>query len=187
MSHSRINSHKGTIMIEFALVLPIILMISLGAFEISRAIRLVGVASKLSYEVAKVAIKECFDGGEKISVQPFDVCLQEKQEGVQILAESIVPGTKIYLRYYVTNAPVNPSGWKGDKAASKYPQTDSDEFQENLDRTETFIKDNFDKLKEHRKLIVGECFLPYSPLFGFISTFLPFRTSNNYMYDATII
>lgn len=181
------RKETGVILVEFAIILPIILLITIGAFEITRAIRIVGVASKLSYEVAKVAIKECFDGGENIGVQPFDACMQERVTGIQNLASTIVPGSRIFLNYYaVPNTTGTYSSWPIFRRFST-SATGEPAFDTSISKTTDFLNARVNNLKEHRKIIVGECFLPYTPLFGYVRLFLPFRTSGSYLYDATII
>lgn len=176
-------NNKGSVLVELALILPIILVISLTVFEFTRAIHHLTIASSASKEFANIIKRDCPEDPLLLGA-----CLENQRLSFQQYLQSIVSGTELSITYLVPDSPRtapnrNDATWKtlfsaGDLTKSRLSQL----------MNGNQLKTDYSKLDRHQSIVFSECYVPYSPILIFINSIfnLPF-VSGDFLYDATII
>lgn len=204
MNRKRIyNNISGTVLVELTIIFPIILLITLTGFEFTRAIKFLKISTSFSKEMANLAIRDCSDSTTRRT------CLDEKRENLEKFAQTVVPEMEIMISYieYDTDSEKNGAGsgiWVNGYTLRSLDDVGNPSTN-NTSNFSTFVASNkwntyVNKLKNHLRpwkiniwvydggeLYFAECFVPYDPLFGFVTKILPFGGNNGYIYDATII
>ena len=102
----------GVALVEFILIMPLAIIICLGAIDLSRAIRTFKTASTLSREMANAAYRECVtsDRAER------EACLLHAQNRIQNFANQLVdpnPAVAVTMFIWVPNPGENPLNGTG--------------------------------------------------------------------------
>ncbi len=183
---SQINSNQGSVLVELALILPIIFVISLTVFEFTRAIHHLTIASSASKEFANIIKRDCPEDSSQLPT-----CLNSQRTNFEEYLQSIVPGTKLAVTYMIANSDrinlVDRATWSvTPQYISKHPDTVS--RLPLLLGNDGKIKTSFSNLDRHQAIVFSECYVPYSPILVFINTIfnLPF-VAGDFLYDATIV
>ncbi len=169
-------------LVELALILPIIFVISLTVFEFTRAIHHLTIASSASKEFANIIKRECPD-----DPQLLPSCLDSELIQFQEYLQTIVTGTKLAVTYLKpTGDPIAP----GDRATWNTPfhKGNISQSRLNLLLDVNKIRPEFSNLDRHEAIVFAECFVPFSPILVFINSIftLPY-VQGSFLYDATII
>lgn len=171
-------SEKGNIVVEFAMVLWVIVIISFGGLEVARVLDYRQIAAVVSREAARVTYRECSVNASGANY--YNLCLArvDVAAAFQNFANALVPGSKVIVRIYGLDAAGTSVVLLG-----RYPATGTLPAFQAFDTLEL----NFKAMVEnHRIVVVSEAFVPYQPvLLGFSSRYLNLVGQN--IYDVTVI
>ena len=174
---------KGGVLVEFALILPLMIIIAVSGFEFTRALRFLKISADLSKEIAKITLRECFDA---TTTNLHQICLETNRERLENFANTIVPGVELIITYSEFNPAI--TDWNPPVIAiGERAPTDPIDFNRQTSRFQNFMNTFGGTLTLHQKIYFGECFVPYQPIFTFLEAVLPFNTQNGFLYDATVI
>ena len=168
----RFTSDEGNLIVEFAIIVPVILLIAFGALDISRAMRVKQIAQTLSRESASLAYRDC-------SVQPGTTttdCLDLVQQRMNTRSGMVLPGSQIVLTLYSYD-PVagNITQYGPSGGTSKY----------SLSRLNTIGDNVGNMVRAQREVVIAEINAPYSSLLA-PSTRL-FQLGERTFYDVSIL
>jgi hypothetical protein len=197
--------NKGNIILELALILPVIMLISFASLEVARAFDHWEAASILSREIARTVFQEC--SGRSDAQNCLDVA--ESKYGNQTLRQQIEgfarrlmpdarlvvsiykydPATSTYSRLALSPSTADPDITMSRPYVSKF-DLDGNSFEYPSVPTGSTSVD--DVLKASRVIVIGEAFIPYAPVIGPISFgWLTFRNPTGrigqFFYDVTVI
>ena len=178
------SSEQGNVIIEFALVLWIIVLISMAGLEITRAIGRRQIATVLSREVANAVYRKC-------SVIPpqssFQSCLNVEPAGARMtdfrsFAVGLVPGTRISVRIWSVNPATGlPREEYADLIPTPVPLDIKNSF------SATGSSSEFKALvAQHDLVVAAEVFVPFRPIFLNFGGNL-FNLRNGNFYDVTVL
>ena len=174
MYRSRL-SESGAAALEFALVLPVILLLTLCVNELIRTSSAKKVVTQLSREAANIAYRECTGLADR---QVLLNCLNQQRDNIQLFARAnIHPDAEIILSYYeIGPAPQRLLMEKGISTGQ-------------LNRTRFSTTNGAFKAEitvlDSQAIYVGEAFIPYRPV---IREFLNiFGWDLTMVYDATVV
>jgi hypothetical protein len=171
-------NEKGNIIVEFAMVLWVIVIISFGGLELARALDYRQVAAVVSREAARVAYRECSVNGGGANY--YDLCLGRVDiaPAFQSFATALAPGSRVVVRIYGLDAAGTNVVLLG-----RYPSTGTLPGFKPFDNQET----NFTSMvTNHHVVVVSEAFVPYQPmLLGFSNRSLNLEGRD--IYDVTVI
>lgn len=177
----------GNVIIEFALLVPILLILAFAGLEISRAIRYMQFATAVSREIVSVAYRDCTSRQEDPAYT--GQCLDQVQANFQEFANRLIPGSEICISVYrhtetggfelvgrsITSGATNQSDF--DAVGGVFVQQANGFRKGNLD-TET--------IKAHHVVAIGEAFVPYRSLLQ--SFLLPVGIApRGFVYDVTLV
>lgn len=168
------NSESGVAVLEFALVLPLILLLTLCVNEVIRTSSAKKVVTQLSREAVNLAYRECTGLADR---QLVVNCLNQQRDNIQLFARTnIHPEAEIILSYYETGpAPQKILSEKATSSGNLNPSRFS--------TTNGAFKSEITVL-ESQGIYVGEAFIPYRPV---IREFLRiFGWNITMVYDATV-
>jgi Flp pilus assembly protein TadG len=97
------NHARGAAFLELAILIPLLLVIGLGAMEFARTLQTYEAVSSVSREAARVGMKNCSASATTTAAQN---CLANVVADVQSFADVMLPGTTIVLSMYEK---INPS------------------------------------------------------------------------------
>ena len=94
-----IKDENGAILLEFAMVWPVMALIVFAGIEYSRCFRNMQMAASLSREAASVAYRDCGSDlqGDR---NRLDTCLNSIRLEIEALAENLNEGSKIVISVY---------------------------------------------------------------------------------------
>lgn len=154
---SHFNQEQGSILAEFAIVLWVIVMFSLGSLEMARAINFLQLSAVLSREIATVAYRDC--SVEKANDASFvGDCLKEVRNDFQNFANRLTVSSGFVVSVYKYDLTSKTVTLLGKSSSGGY----SSSFDATLDPSAGLKKD---VVVNHRIVVVGEAFIPYSPMF----------------------
>jgi len=179
---------KGAVLIEFAIVWPIMFLIVFSGIEYSRSFRNMQMAASLSREAASVAYRDCasdIPGDEHLSP-----CLIRVRNNIERLAENLNEGSKIVISVYgidsgsMERLGISPSIGNG-------LGTDLDNLYFDYSRfspTASGINGNIDvdaNFDGHRRIVIAEAWVPFQPLLPGYASIANFLSDN--FYDSTVL
>lgn len=174
---SALDHPGGNALIEFALVLPLILMIFVGTIEFSRMFRVKEMMTLASREAAHEAFRECFDTERQLcsgTISKVDACLTYYAQRIDETVKNFLPGVTLTISMYVWDSKTQTADMIGITLDQnkQYTRTDYDQQK---------VKANFKELLEKQEVIViGEVYYDF-PLF-FNAGIIP----DLELYDVTI-
>lgn len=186
---NKINLAKkqtGAVLVELALILPLIFTISLCGFEIIRALKYLKVATTFSKELANAALRNC---DTTIDMQ---ACLNKQASDLINSVGSLSAGNDavLIITYQGLNSSENSYSASavssGAITSGNLPASRASSFISTYVSTGTTNEDN--KISRSKgNIVIGECFIKYEPVFSFAQSILPFGFSGGYLYDLTAI
>lgn len=91
------NCSRGVVLIEAAILIPIVLLLSISGIEVARALKSIQVASQLGREAASIAFREC--GGDRGAV--LSSCLNDVQQSLSFIEEPFGVGIQMIVTLVV--------------------------------------------------------------------------------------
>ncbi len=168
------RDQSGSAMIECALVLPVILLIIFGGFELANGLSAIQAANFLSREVAVVAYRDCaFDNSSATATTPAtsylnaETCLNAVVTKYQNETAPIMPDTNFALSLYTISGSVvtRTAGVESGGVSSRYTTTNFNSSADALNQAFTAT------LNQHRIVVVSEVFVPRESVRGSIPRF----------------
>jgi len=208
------KDESGAVMLEFALVFPIMLLIVFSGIEYSRCFRNMQMAASLSREAASVAYRDC---ASDLPGDQLDHCIRTAREDIEKLASNLNEGSKIVISVYgrdsgtMDRLSISPSigtdlGQVGDDGSGVYTQyvdhdndpltapvnsgSDLDNLYFDYTRFNlqgsgiAGISDN-NIINGHRRIVVAEAWVPFQALLPGYASITNFFSDN--FYDATVL
>jgi Flp pilus assembly protein TadG len=170
------RADKAGVILEFALILPLILGITLGAFETARAMRIHQRMSVLSREAANAAFRECSD------LPSPSACLNNVLTRMNSLNASGAPGAELVLTIFTYDASTSNvvlAGRAGTDGAGVTSKGNATRY------SSANVASNITSLNaQNRVIAISEVFLPYSSVTGTFPGFYKF--SKAVFYETTI-
>lgn len=172
MTNSCRYRESGLAMLELALALPIVLIISFVSIETARSLRYVQVASTLSREVASLAYRDCV--GDKDEKLMF--CLRNVRDEVLGYANNLIGGSEVIVSMYTYDGTTA-------KDETSYEAGESSQYTLAGTAISGLTDTNF--LTNQRIVVIGEVYIPYEPLVPRLSS--AFNLGAKDYYDATVL
>ena len=101
------SSSKGAALLEFALVLPLLLLLFIGVFYYGQAIRISEASQFASREAGNLASRLCREeiNSHDISTplygaSPVQLCADAVKGQIEAVVSAVHPGVKVILRFY---------------------------------------------------------------------------------------
>lgn len=188
---------SGSVLIELAIILPLILVITLTSFEFTRAIHKSSIAASAGKEMASIILRQC-------NSTNYNTCVNQVHQNFEDFLQSVAKGIRVRINYarfspgQTYNGFESFSGSKGaydtwgsstdqDGAAlpaGKFSKFISESLDDENDGTDPNKFSDMDRLGE---IFMIEVYIPYSPVLIFTNSIFPFPIENGLLYDATII
>ena len=165
-------SEAGNVIVEFAIIVPVILIIAFGALDISRAMRVKQIAQTLSRESASLAYRDCsVDTGTTTTD-----CLDLVQQRMTNRAGALLPGSEIILSLYSYD-PVggNITQYGPTGGTSKYTLTRLNSAGDNVGTM----------IRAQREVVIAEIHAPYTSFFA--PSARMFQLGSRIFYDVSIL
>jgi hypothetical protein len=209
-----IKDENGAILLEFAMVWPVMALIVFAGIEYSRCFRNMQMAASLSREAASLAYRDC---GSDLPGTHLDFCVNEKRLEIESLAENLNEGSKIVIsvfgrdtgnldRLSISPSLGNDAGQLEDVGGGvfqQYTDHDSDENTPSILNGSDLNNLYFDytrfglaggqisgninngNLNDHRRIVIAEAWVPFQPLLPGYSAITDFLSDN--FYDSTVL
>ncbi|MCB0324638.1 MAG: hypothetical protein KDD69_13745 [Bdellovibrionales bacterium] len=175
---------RGTAVTEFAIIAPVLFLISIAGFEFSRTFKYLEVAKMLSRETSSIAFRMC--SGET-DAQKANRCLESVRQDLEGFGRNLFEGTVVLVSLYryrgeyggcdgtidriaVAGAELRPS-------AIRFIESDATEEREPGELNRRVVCDN-------RVVIVSEVFIPYTTI---LTMLLPGIEQAGGFYDVAIM
>jgi Flp pilus assembly pilin Flp len=99
------RAELGATMIEFAMIIPVIMLVLVGSLEFTRMLRVYHLAASLSREVANIAMRQCMRAQDAATLQACltDDIVDGRPNAVKQLqqyGEQLLPGTEVLITVY---------------------------------------------------------------------------------------
>jgi Flp pilus assembly protein TadG len=173
------NKTSGSVLIELAIVLPIIVFIALGSVDIAQAIRASKAAATLSREMASIAFRECSIEIAECTTAFSDV---GAFKGIADVATAVHNHAKISAIYWSDND-TTTNNCKTGQSISFTSATDAKFPKYAASALKTICTDRLNGQTE-RRVAVGEAFIPYDPIMPFMSNVVG---ANGGFYDEMVL
>ncbi len=182
MDDSRRKGDNGSIecgiaIVELALILPLLLIITLASLELIRESTSVKIAVQLSREAANLAYRECVNriNSPDEAVECLSLC---QQEVMQRARDTIGSNVTVILSYYTTDTAAAPLLWRLAEVGSSvtYPTKYT---------AATLAPHSYIATKPDQPIVIGEVYVPYTAVIRAVGGF--FHNSDGAAYDATIL
>jgi len=168
------SSESGNALIEFAIALPLFLIIIFGGFEIAGSLSAVQEANHLSREIAATAYRECaFDGAASSDETPAssymnaDSCLSEVVARFENDTATLLPNTRFSISLFnASGAGVEQSGHAASSGTPTKFSTAN--FTSNTSALNRSLKNTLDG---HRTVVVSEVYVNRNSMVGSIPVF----------------
>lgn len=165
------TAQRGSVLLELALALPVIILLSFLSIETARSLRYVQVAATLSREVASLAYRDCIGDQD----QKLVFCLRRVRDEVLGYANNLVDDSELIVSMYTYD------GTTAERATSYEAGVSS---QYNLSGTTITGLNDVNFLTNQRIVVIGEVTVPYEPLVPRLSE--AFNLGED-LYDATVL
>ncbi|MCB0323592.1 MAG: pilus assembly protein [Bdellovibrionales bacterium] len=159
---------RGAIVAEFAIIVPLLLLVAIAGLEFSRSFKYTEVATMLAREGASIAYRMCSAERDVIAANQ---CLQTVRETVDDFGNNVFPGANVLLSMYrypaenedctgeIQQVAIVGVGAHQTKVRfigdERSQQDEQDRSQGEIDRQ---------AVCRSGVLIVSEVFIPYEPL-----------------------
>lgn len=165
-------------LVEFALILPIMILLTFGVLELLHATNVAKIAAQLSREAANTTFREC---SIITDVNIAQGCVTDRRNEFQQWAiNHIDPNTRIIISIYATSPVVPPAVPVLTKLNGTTDATYTSRF--------TAAPAGFTPAVlalSGQPIYVAEVFIPYTPVVGNIPKIFPFNFP--LIYDATVL
>lgn len=179
------DSQRGTVLIELALILPLILLLTLTGFDFIRLIQAKNMAASMSKELATIATRRC-----EREIDDVQTCLEEVIYRLDDFIENTGDDKVVLFASVLDRDGTNPS-WLIKSASPFSPPVASKASSVILPRLQPGTgSEQHINLTYLNRVFVAECYFEYRAMFSFIERFINLdRGSNNqeYIYDVTIL
>lgn len=174
------RNERGASLLETVVILPLLLILAVGATEVIRMASVYKVAVQLSREAASIAFRDCIAVGDPANPQDLallQACLTER--AAILLQYSGMygrAGTEVILGYYqVVDTIAGPQvqSWGTVGAQEFQPIINEDSLRAKLYQ---LIGD---------RVVVAEVFVPHSAVVESLGSWFNFNATH--VYDATIL
>lgn len=191
------EDEKGIAMLEFVVILPLLLGLSIAALELSRSLRHAQLASTLSREVASIAYREC------TNLPPPETmsCLEQIATPLTDFAQRLIPNSLVIVSVYALD---DSSGVEVLQRRGIFPLQASDGTV-GVSQTKNSITNGVamdgvqgsqqgttfsgvveeEWVREHRMVVIGEAYVPFVPVLPFAGGL--FVTGDLEFYDASAV
>ena len=159
-------NESGVALIELAVVVGLFVMLILGGFEFSAALRKHEAASALSRQVAASGFRECSAESDD---QVLAACLQGVIDRMTAFIGRSLPGTQIVLHSYRNDVPTStcPATFSASALVSNGSLPSRVVVQDNTHQRTARVSIDSGTVCDNGVLIVAEVFVPYeNGLFG---------------------
>jgi Flp pilus assembly protein TadG len=169
--HSERPAERGIALVEFALILPLLLALTLGVMELIHSTNVAKVASQLSREAANLALRQCTESASVVT------CLQSQQTLIQNFARNNgFAGTEVIISYYKTSDAASPVLTQvASSGVGTYPTrfaADGSGFAPEI------------KSLKGQSMYIAEVYIPYTAVVRRIAGVFDFGLT--FLYDVTV-
>ena len=178
---------RGNAIVEFALILPLIIMLFIATVEFTRTFRAKEMMAQASRELAHVVYRECFDSnGALCNLSPAnnqtDLCLSYYKDNFTRRIEQHLPGIELSVSMYSYDAASSTVEQVGLSRAMGSAAQSATRF--SVPRISAEFRP---EIEAQELLVIGEVFYTFQPLFGGVNTsMLSFMVPSFGMYDVTV-
>ena len=170
------GDEKGHALVELAIVLPILVIVSFIGIEMSRSIQFSTASVTFSREIASLAFRNC--AGETLTsadaMVRTQLCIEAERARIEAVAREAFPGTELivsFIAYDDTTSKFNLVSAQGVSPAH------TSTIAVGLGGSTVNGGLDNDVIKKHKLVVVGEAYVPYQSVVGTIGTFT---------YDPTV-
>jgi hypothetical protein len=167
------------------MVLPLLILIASCGLEFARALKLSQIATSLSRELTGVAYRECAatHGPVVTAMDDPEFCLETVVSDVKRRTQGLVPNAGFVVTLYNSD-PLSGAvnGWSRAQGPSPGAPPGSRFSPERMSAPDSELGQ---ALTAYRIMIVGEVYLPYSPIFNTLPAF--FNNASGEIYASTIM
>lgn len=172
------NCEKGGALIEFAMLMPLLLLLAIGGAEIGRAISAREAAIALSKAAANQAFREC----THMTQGKMTLCLNDIRNQFQTFASQVFPGTSVVVKVFTWD-PDTGAGIEAQSATGgKVSQFDYNASSGLLTSHPSTISNSI--VQQRRILVVGEAYVPFDHIAPYTAQI--FDVTNGEYYESTI-
>lgn len=177
---SIVNNQRGVAIMEFAILLPLLAMISIASLELVRTSGALKVAVQMSREAANIAFRDCIGVGEPTNAEDRQLlltCLNERRAVTNTFNQSWGrPGIEVLLSYYevVEKNGVPVVEYWGTSSSGVYPTK--------FDASKLLTE--ITKLPGER-IVVAEVYVPHRAIVPGIAGL--FHYDPDFLYDLTVL
>ncbi len=170
----RLEGERGTAIVEFCLVIPLIILFAFAGLEYSRMVRETQIASSLAHVFADVAYRDCAAERNGAKFDASD-CLQLVHQRLRAQWQGLAGASEVVVSMYRFDGVVS---LEAQVVAGSQPSAYS-VAKLNLPNSSVG-----DITRSQEVIIIAEVFLPFSSSFSFIRSSSP---AGNFLYDVAII
>ncbi len=181
---------RGAVLVEFAVILPLILVLVFAGSEFSRLIKVKQLVTTISREAANMAFRECV-----MNEGATATCHTEMRNKLQTLARKKIPGTEVIISVYNWDPEVDDEINTADGKVVDPPMVTAvginqtkfapsgDHIADAATRSINIVPRGI--IERQRSVVIGEAYVPNTTVIG---SFLGlFRFDRSVAYDATIL